>query len=127
MGPVHINVHTLALLYESNVRQKIRHVVISMQSLAFNKVDVGGGCNQISLQVSARVLKFQGNADVWCSAANPAEWRIVIRPLYSDWHLNICSHIFTCEYFYIYQRVKPTVMWSTNLASFIFIFNQSYV
>ncbi len=46
------------LIYETNVRQKIGHTVVSTQNLEFIDMDVSGGYDQISRKVWARVRKF---------------------------------------------------------------------
>ncbi len=48
----------LGLIYETNVRQKIGHTVVSTQNLEFIDMDVSGGYDQISRKVWARVRKF---------------------------------------------------------------------
>ncbi len=51
-------VHTMALIYEPNVWQKTGRAVISTRSSAFINMDVSGGNDQISRQVSTRVHKI---------------------------------------------------------------------
>ncbi len=42
---------TVGLIYETNVRPKIGHMVVSAQNLEFINMDVSGGYDQISHQV----------------------------------------------------------------------------
>ncbi len=49
---------SLGLIYETNVRPKFGHMVVSTQNLEFINMDVSGGYDQISRQVWARVRKF---------------------------------------------------------------------
>ncbi len=51
-------IELMGLIYETNVRPKIGHMVISTQNLEFINMDVFGGYDQISRQVWARVRKF---------------------------------------------------------------------
>ena len=46
-----LHTQTMALIYQTNVRQKNVHTTISTQTLAFNSSDMNGSYNQISRQV----------------------------------------------------------------------------
>lgn len=50
--------NSLGLIYEKNVQQKIGRMVVSTQNLEFINIDVNGGYDQISRQVSAHVCEF---------------------------------------------------------------------
>ncbi len=45
------HLHTMGLIYETNVRPKIGRTVVSTQNLEFINMDVSGGYDQISRQV----------------------------------------------------------------------------
>ncbi len=49
---------TKSLIYQTSIQQKIGRTVISTQNLEFINMDVSGGCDQISHQVSAHVHNF---------------------------------------------------------------------
>ena len=63
----------MALIYQTSVQQKTGRTVISTQSSAFINLDVSGGYDQISRQVSARVRKFSSRVDLRYSIVNLAE------------------------------------------------------
>ncbi len=64
------SIHTLGLIYETNVRPKFGRTVVSTQNLEFINMDVSGGYDQISRQVWARVRKFLSQPELACSIEN---------------------------------------------------------
>ncbi len=57
------------LIYKTNIHKKIERAVVSMQNLEFINMDVSGGYDQISCQVSAHVRRFLNHASSGFRAA----------------------------------------------------------
>ena len=60
--------NTLALIYQTDVRQKNMRMTISMPSSASINLDVSRSYDQVSRQVKARVRKSEA-VDLQCSTA----------------------------------------------------------